>query len=85
MSKLSKQIKLVVKSGVITSIYDDALVSLFADAATVNTSRASNVEPDGAGWMADLAPVGGPILKGFTTRQDALDAEVQYLNRHIIK
>jgi hypothetical protein len=92
MSKLNKTIKLVVKGGVITGIYDDALVPLLDQAESVETVRASNVEPhmtqwgDGRSyWQADLSPVGGPTLTGFTTRQEALDAEVQYLNRHVVR
>jgi len=85
MNKPNKTIKLVVKGGVIKSIYDDALVPLFDQAESVNTRRASNVEPDGSKWQADLSPVGGPTLTGFTTRQEALDAEVQYINRHVVK
>ena len=83
MSKSNKQLKLVVKNGVITAIYDDALIPLF-DGAEVNTMRASHVEPRGAGWEADLSPVGGPLLTGFKTRSEALGAEVSYLNEHVI-
>jgi hypothetical protein len=84
MSKLTKQLKLVVKNGVIHAIYDDALIGLFED-ATVSTRRASHVEPvDGGGWSADLSPVGGPMLWNFKTRKDALDAEARYINQHVI-
>lgn len=92
MNKPSKQLKLIVKNGVITSIYDDALVPLMNEAERVSTERASHVEPhqcewsDGRSyWQADLSPVDGPMLTGFTTKQEALDAEVQYINQHIIK
>lgn len=84
MSKPNKTIKLVVKDGTITSVYDDALIALFDDAEQVTTTRASHVEPDGSEWSADLSPVGGPMLSGFTTRQAALDAEVQYINQHVV-
>jgi hypothetical protein len=80
----SKTIRLVIKNGVIECIYDDALVPLFDQAESVETSRASNVEPDGCHWQADLSPVNGPILSGFTTRQSALDAEVAYLNERVV-
>ena len=87
MSKPNKTIKLVVKNGgEITGIYDDELVGLMVDAGSVKTTRASHVEPaSNGGWYADMSPVGGPMLRGFITRQQALDAEVLYLNQHIIR
>ena len=45
--------------------------------------RASHVEPSGDGWAADLSPVGGPTLGPFAKRQQALDAEVDWLHRNI--
>lgn len=43
-------------------------------------SRASHVEPDEQGhWLADLAPVGGPVLGPFERRSEALEAEVAWL------
>ena len=46
-------------------------------------TRASHVEPDAQGrWLADLAPVGGPILGPFERRSDALEAEVAWLEEH---
>ena len=83
MKKQVKQLKLVIKAGQIRSIYDDSLVGLFPS-ATVDIVRASHVEPDAGRWSADLTPVNGPILSGFKTRQGALDAEAQYINRHVI-
>ncbi len=42
--------------------------------------RASHVEPDPSGhWLADLGPVGGPVLGPFAHRSDALDAERSWL------
>jgi hypothetical protein len=46
-------------------------------------SRASHVEPDQHGrWLVDLSPVGGPILRPFERRSDALAAEHAWLERH---
>ena len=43
-------------------------------------TRASHVEPnDGGRWLADLSPVGGPVLGPFDRRSDALAAEVAWL------
>jgi hypothetical protein len=78
-----KELKLVIKDGIITAIYDDALTRLFPD-ADVSIKRASHVEPDGRTWSADLRPVSGPMLTGFTTRQAALDAEVAYLKERVV-
>jgi len=42
--------------------------------------RASHVEPtDDGQWTADLSPVDGPVLGPFTTRSQALAAEVRWL------
>ena len=75
--------------GTTSFVYDDRIAEAFAD-VTATTRRASFVEParvygiESNGWVADLSPVNGPILsgpdyRGFDTRQDALDAERQWL------
>jgi hypothetical protein len=54
-----------------------------AKLGTLDIKRASHVEPDPENpgmWYADLAPVGGPMLKGFATRAEALEAEANWLN-----
>jgi hypothetical protein len=46
-------------------------------------SRASHVEPNESSlWLADLSPVGGPVLGPFGRRSDALDAEVYWLEEN---
>jgi hypothetical protein len=46
-------------------------------------SRASHVEPDSQGrWIADLSPVGGPVLGPFEKRSEALGAEVYWLEEN---
>lgn len=46
----------------------------------LNIQRASHVEPDSDGrWRADLSPVGGPVVGPFSTRSEALVAEMQWL------
>jgi hypothetical protein len=49
-------------------------------------ARASHVEPDGeTGWQADLSPVGGPLLRGFRTRSQALAAEQTWLEANWLR
>lgn len=80
--------------GTMQAVYSDALADLL-DGEVLEISRASNVEPArtfgvrGKGWLADLRPVGGPLLglpgelehgiRPFPTRQAALDAELVWL------
>jgi hypothetical protein len=46
-------------------------------------SRASHVEPDENGrWLADLSPVGGPVLGPYDKRNEALVAEVAWLEEN---
>ena len=45
--------------------------------------RASHVEPTEHGlWIADLSPVGGPVLGPFTARSQALEAESRWLEKN---
>jgi hypothetical protein len=63
-------------------IYDDAARFLLEQGeATVR--RASDVEPEGTEWVADLSRVGGPRRIGpFANRADALKAEVDWLKEN---
>jgi len=46
-------------------------------------TRTSHVEPDVQGrWLADMAPVGGPILGPFERRSEALNAEMSWLEEN---
>ena len=46
-------------------------------------TRASHVEPNVQGrWLADLSPVGGPVLGPFHQRTEALEAEVAWLEEN---
>lgn len=77
--------------GTIVSIYNDALVELI-DQGTAQISRASHVEPAPSGnWLADMSPVirqyglecDNPILGPFRLREDALKAEVEFLEQKL--
>ena len=52
-------------------------------------TRASHVEPtviDGnVKCEADLSLVNGPKLDGFLSREEAIQAEVEWLNNHLSK
>jgi hypothetical protein len=53
-----------IQDGKLQFVYDDALGDLL-DEGTVAVCRVSHVEPHpatGLGWVADMRPVGGPIL-----------------------
>ena len=77
-----KKVVRISKDGVATFLYDDRLKGLMAEGKT-QISRASTVEPDPENpstWVVDLTVSGGPIRKGFTTRGEALEWEVKWLN-----
>jgi len=73
-------VQLVIKpTGVLISIYDDSFD--YGAFGRPQIRRASHVEPDRQGhWSADLSPVDGPILGPFDKRQEAINAELEYLN-----
>ena len=71
----------VTSAGLIRSIYDET-INLKA-LGQVHIRRGSHVEPDELGrWMADLAPVGGPLLGPFEQRCSALAAEIAWPREH---
>lgn len=71
---------LIGTDGTARAIYSDTVAPMLRALGCVHTARASHVEPSEDGtWSADLAPVGGPLLEGFTTRAEALAAEAQWL------
>ena len=76
--------------GTVRHVYDDVLAGLCGD--DLVTRRASHVEPVRGGWVADMSPVGGPVLLAeygtdpiapFLTRADALAAEREWLDRQV--
>lgn len=61
-------------------LYSDELIDMARAIGTVLIGRASRVEPDTSGrWTADMAPVNGPVLGPFGTRQEALEREAAWL------
>jgi hypothetical protein len=69
----------VTRSGTIRCIYDEAVD--LAQLGPASICRGSFVEPDSTGkWLADLAPVSGPVLGPFAKRSQALAAEIAWLD-----
>lgn len=61
-------------------LYDDADIDIAKALGEFTIKRASHVEPTPDGeWIADMAPVGGPILGPHPTRTKALAAERLWL------
>ena len=69
-------------AGEIHALYHDQIP--WKSLGSCSIRRASHVEPTEEGtWCADLAPVHGPCLGPFATRGDALQAEQEWLSRHL--
>ena len=68
--------------GQLTAIYSDSLADL-CEAGSAVVVRVSHVEPDpnGPGWIADLGPINGPMLGPYRLREDALKAEMRFLDK----
>jgi hypothetical protein len=64
--------------GAVRCIYSEEIDLTTLGSPTI--TRASHVEPDQQGrWLADLSPVGGPVLGPFDHRSEALAAELAWL------
>ena len=65
--------------GEVRFLWNDSLHE-FAKEGDISIRRASHVEPNENGqWEADLSLCNGPTLGPYDLRQDALDAEVAWL------
>ena len=75
--------KIFIKNGQVKFIYDDELRPFMVHGVT-SITRVSHVEPTSDGkWAADLSPVApGVSLGPFDRRQDALNAEKEWLEQH---
>ena len=72
---------LIAPTGSIRCVYGED-VNL-SELGRLSIQRGSHVEPTSDGqWTADLSPVNGPELGPFSTRHEALSAEVSWLNEH---
>lgn len=73
---------LVKPDGSCKGVYSEE-IDLFA-IGDLDIKRASHVEPVENGfWVADLGPVGGPVLGPFWNRSRAIDAELAWLKEHL--
>jgi hypothetical protein len=65
-------------------IHNDAMFLALKEEGTATVQRASHVEPTVDGlWEADMSPVNGPLLGPYTTRQEALDKEILWLEEKL--
>jgi len=79
---------IIAADGEVSFIYADGLAALL-DAGDGTIMRASHVEPASTypgfgsnGWVADMAPSGGPVLGPFDSRAEALAVEVAWLQEN---
>ena len=73
---------IVSKGGGVRFLYDDDLFVAMKALGRARRRRASHVEPQEDSddlWQADMSPVGGPVLSGFGSRAEALEAERAWL------
>lgn len=79
----------IAPDGTLAFVYDDELAVL-AGEGSLRIRRVSHVEPQPYGpqpygpgnhlrWIADLRPVGGPVLGPYLLRSEALAAEREWL------
>lgn len=76
---------ILIHDGKIEFVYSDELAPLL-ELGDATVERVSHVEPSGKGWLADMAPVGGPIIGVDGTSADVdwrrvCDACWQFPNR----
>jgi len=70
--------------GTVRCIYSEEIDLAVLGSPTI--TRASYVEPDQHGsWLADLSPVGGPILGPYPFRSEALVAESVWLEANWLR
>jgi hypothetical protein len=74
----------VLPDGTCKAIYGEEID--LATLGKLSIQRASHVEPvpSGEGWLADLSPVGGPVLGPFPRRSEAIAAEVAWLEANLM-
>lgn len=72
---------IIESSGNARLIYDESIDLLSIGRVAIR--RGSHVEPTEDGrWTADLSPVCGPMLGPFSSRSEAVAAEIAWLREH---
>lgn len=82
---MKREVRIKLKTdGSFEAVYGDELRPVLdALGGKQQIVRASHVEPNSDGeWLADMSPVGGPVLGPFHLRSEALDAERAWLLEH---
>jgi hypothetical protein len=79
---------LVEPDGAVKFIYDDDLIEVLGELGVARIARASHVEPseDSPGeWMVDMSLTTGEAtqLGPFSTRREAIAAEVNFLREYL--
>jgi hypothetical protein len=84
------QVITISRNGEARFLYDDRLRGLLTH-GPASVARAGHVEPgdprrkqDPASWYSDLKPVGGPVFGPFDRRSQALEAEVEWIQAHVL-
>jgi hypothetical protein len=77
---LKKPITIAIHNGKMSFIYDDQLADLISEGDS-KIERVSNVEPAEGGWVAFMND--GTKLGPFKLRQEALDAEIAYIQERL--
>ena len=76
----------ITPDGTLHAIAPDSL-EFFNRLGNVQVQRVSRVEPvsteSGMKWSADLALVGGPVLGPFQKRSEAIQAELEWLDKNL--
>lgn len=56
--------RIVIEGGAMKFVYDDGIATAMKDTGPMEVRRASHVEPHPTkqGWLADMAPSGGPVI-----------------------
>ena len=79
---MSEEIQIVISRGRVRFIHQDDLAATL-QVGKATTCRAGRVEPSQDGWNADLRPVNGPVLGPFARRDEALQAEANWLRENL--
>jgi len=78
----TKTVRLYVsKEGKVSFVYDAEFAkALGIGPGTSEVHRASDVEPCGSEWVADMRRVGGPVIGPYADRDTAIAAEIRWLH-----